>query len=370
MGSEDDSVPGQSEPLRGRVHVLFVHDVGLAVDLDQAAALLAEGRREGFRLKRKAPAYVGYEPAPLRLSQSGGGSEVAGLRTADSVECVVYDFGAVSVRYTIPFDANLEALERLGATLYDQEPLLSEARRRVESILEAIRPAVSRASLSSLVEDYVIYEFDTISGEVGPWLDTNAQRLARILRAETSALSQDEVDDALSVRLRYGEKDLVIPDWNAALIVDEDSSEDTLAVLEFANVELLEMRWLDAELDLLLERAHEALGFKESRLNLVRGADRRELRRLGLLQMDAATLFEGVNNALKLLGDHFLARVYRVTAERLHLPEWDAGILRKLETAENVYSKVSDYHTTRRLEILEWIIILLIALSIVLMLVP
>ena len=85
--------------------------------------------------------------------------------------------------------------------------------------------------------------------------------------------------------------------------------------------------------------------------------------------MDSAILFEGVNNALKLIGDQYLARLYRLAAHRLHLPDWDSSILRKLQTAESIYTKLSDQQTTLRMEALEWIIIALIAFEVVMSLV-
>ena len=50
------------------------------------------------------------------------------------------------------------------------------------------------------------------------------------------------------------------------------------------------------------------------------------LRDVSQWQVDSAILFEGVNNVLKLLGDQYLARVYRLAAQRFHLTEWDASI--------------------------------------------
>jgi uncharacterized Rmd1/YagE family protein len=67
-----------------------------------------------------------------------------------------------------------------------------------------------------------------------------------------------------------------------------------------------------------------------------------------------------------MLGDQFLARVYRLAARRLHLEDWDRSILRKLETIDSIYTKLSDEHETRRMEFLEWIIIILTVVSIVL----
>ena len=91
---------------------------------------------------------------------------------------------------------------------------------------------------------------------------------------------------------------------------------------------------------------------------------------MGQLQVENAVLFEGVNNALKLLGDQYLARVYRLVSERFHLAEWDASILRKIQTLESIYQKLADQAANRRTEVLEWIVIVLIAAEIAIPFLP
>jgi hypothetical protein len=175
--------------------------------------------------------------------------------------------------------------------------------------------------------------------------------------------------DALAYRLSFAVDDVTIVDWNAALLVDREG-DDVRTVLEFANVELLELRYLDRSLDDALDRSYEVLTMSQrtSRLGLGGfGADRHHVARM---QVDSAILFEGVNNALKLLGDQYLSRVYRLVSQRFHLAEWDAGILRKLQTLDSIHEKMSDQATTRRMEVLEWIIIILIAISIILPFLP
>jgi uncharacterized Rmd1/YagE family protein len=86
--------------------------------------------------------------------------------------------------------------------------------------------------------------------------------------------------------------------------------------------------------------------------------------------VDSAILFERVTNTLKLIGDQYLARVYRLASERFHLAAWDAGIIRKLETLDSIYGKMADRAATRRMEVLEWIIIVLFAISIIISLLP
>ncbi len=77
------------------------------------------------------------------------------------------------------------------------------------------------------------------------------------------------------------------------------------------------------------------------------------LRRVAEIQVDNTILFEGVYNTLKLLGDQYLARVYRLMNKRFHLEDWDASILRKLQTLESIYEKISDQASNQRIEILE-----------------
>ena len=145
----------------------------------------------------------------------------------------------------------------------------------------------------------------------------------------------------------------------------DQEAEDVLAVLEFANVELLEMRFLDRRLDEALALAYERLTKRSRKWFSIR-SDPADLRDISQWQVDSAILFEGVNNSLKLLGDQYLARLYRLIAQRFHLEEWDASILRKIETLESIYQKISDQLSGRRMELLEWIIIALIAIEIVL----
>src|SRR5947208_8025168 len=317
---------------------------------------------ETIKHKRRAPHYFEYRPAPLGISQRTESIRINETFATDTqVELVVYDFVGSRLSTRIPLSAESSRLLALSEGLYENEQLLADSRRRVEDVLNVIQSAVSKANISAFVEDYVIFQIDSFGEPIEGLLTRHAAQLAQILRAESRELSTDEVIDALSHRISFGKDDVVIVDWNAALVVDKEA-EDVLTVLEFANVELLEMRFLDQRLDDALGLAYDRLS-KRSRNWLTFRSD---LRDISQWQVDSAVLFEGVNNVLKLLGDQYLARVYRLTAQRFHLNEWDASILRKLETLESIYQKISDQMVSRRMEVLEWIIIVLITISIIL----
>jgi hypothetical protein len=284
---------------------------------------------------------------------------------------MVYDFGAVAVIYALPLESEFASLLELSTELYDNEFLLADSRDRADNLIKALGSAAAHANLAPVVEDYVIFHIEALDPpfDADRFCSEHGLRIAQILRAEQQHLTDQEVVDALGARISFSIEDITIVDWNAALLVDREG-DDVRAVLEFANVELLEMRYLDQKLDRALDQAYETLSKRSWTMPRLLGYYGADLRRVAELQVDNATLFEGVNNTLKLLGDQYLARLYRLINRRFHLDEWDASILRKLETLESIYEKISDQAANRRMEILEWVIIILIAFSIALELVP
>lgn len=347
---------------------MFAYDLGFAIDLDRAEAVLSrEGPSRGtLKRAQRAPQYVEYQPPPLRVSRTTPTLTIARVSTGNLVEAVMYDFGVVCITYHLPLSGPLDGLLPLAQALYENEALLGDSRRIAAELLESIRPAVDRANLASLVEDYFVYHVEAWQGAASPaeLLDSNRAIAANLLRAESAVLSREEIDEALGMRLSYGVGDAAVVDWNAALILGPDQ-DDAVDILEFANVELLEMRFLDDQLDRSLARAYAAVQRKPGLRSLLSHQTGADLRRIASFQVDSAVLFEGVNNALKLVGDQYLARLYRKAAERLHLPAWDTSILRKLGTLETIYDKIADRQSVRRMEVLEWIIILLIAFEVV-----
>ncbi|MGH7528966.1 MAG: hypothetical protein ACREMN_01145 [Gemmatimonadales bacterium] len=354
---------------RGTCYSLFAYEVAQAIDLDAAGRrLLAEAERQTVKQKRRAPAYFEYRPAPLRVPRPADPLAVGAYRTAPGVEVVLYDFGAVSVSYPTPIEGALTGLPALADELWGNERLLADSRRHVEQLLHTIGDAAVRPQIGGDVEDYALFHIEAFTApcDASTLWTAHADVVARVLRAALHPLSQQEVADATALRLSFGPNDAAIIDTDATVLFDPEG-EDVRAVLEFANTQLLEMRSLDQQLDDALERAYETL-FGRGRFARLGGGGP-DLQRLAALQLDAAILFEQVTNALKLVGDQYLARVYALASRRFRLAQWDASISRKLQTIDGIYGKMADRAATRRMEMLEWIIIVLIALSILLSLV-
>ncbi len=362
----DPAAAADLRRLSGMCYALFAYDIGLAIDLDEAQRRISAGRHRGaLRQQRRTPKYFEYEPAPLRVVYTAAPLAVGEHLTEPAVEALIYDFGAVSVQYSIPLAGSLPGLLALSGELYDNPALLEASRRVVEGLLPPLASAVNKPDISDLVEDYALFHVWSLADDVAPaaLVRQHAGLLAQILRSEGAPLSQQEVDDALGCQIAFGPRDLTLIDWNAALLLGREL-DDVRAVLEYANVELLEMRFLDDRLDRALSAAFSASARASGPLAPFLDSKAADLSRIAELQLDSALLYEGVSNALKLLGDQYLARVHRLAAQRFHLTEWDSSIRRKLQTMESIYQKISDRSARRRAEVLEWIIILLIAAEI------
>ena len=191
----------------GACHVLFAYDIGLGIDLEAAARRITEAiEPETIRHKRRVPSALEFRPTPLRVFQSGEPVQVASFATSERVECVVYDFGAVSVAYSIPLAGPLEGLLGLSDSLYENAALLADSRRRVERLVAGLGAAVTKPHIADFVEDYAVYQIESMgddSPDTAAVIAAHRPTLARILRAEPSVLSGEEVDDALSCRMSY-----------------------------------------------------------------------------------------------------------------------------------------------------------------------
>jgi len=358
--------------VQGTCTVMLAYDVGFGINLDRAEEVLAaqagggdRAQREVLPHSRRSPRYFGYRPSPLRIMRQAKSVHVADRETDAMVTLTAFDFGAVSIAYTIPIDGPVHALPQLSEALYENAQLLADSRAHAGSLLDLIRAAVLKPKLMPFVEDYVVFRGKRLECGAQPieeYFEGERAIIAAIVRAETGPLSRQEITDATRTCISYSPTDAAVIDWNAAILIGDDM-EDAQAVLEFANVELLEMRFLDDQLDRALETAYAATGVAPRAFWNRKGMA--TLRDIAGLQMDSALLFETVNNTLKLLGDQHLARIYRAAAEQLHIPDWDASIIRKLGTLESIYAKLIDRQSTRRMEVLEWIVILLIAFEIV-----
>jgi hypothetical protein len=362
-------MPPFPEAVAGTLHVFVAFDWGEELDLEQARRLVPA---ETHTLPRRprTPTSVVYRPAPLffplapmalSLPELGPVSAAAGT--------TVFDIAAVSVAAQIPFRLSPESLTRLAGGLADPVSLVEAARAAVRPLFQQLLPAIKHPDWRlDLSEEYFVFQVppDADLPPAAELLRDHAAWMTGLVRLEGGPLGEEEVAEAVRLHLSYSPADLFIPDWAAALLIDRDCNE-TLQTVEFANLQLLEYRYLDDRLDDSLAAAYRAVSPpRRSWWPLFWRTHAKSLRLLGTFKVEAHGLFERTGNVLKLLGDQYLARVYRLVARRLHLEEWQQSIQRSLEVAEGVYHVASDQAAANRTEALEAIVVVLILVEILL----
>lgn len=353
----------------GTAHLYFAYDVGFAINLDEAdRRITAPKGRSQIQAKRRVSKYFQLTPSPVWLSTPVDPFHITPRHiTENQVHALLFEFGAVSIDLVVPFSGTLTELVSFIETASESEALRQHARRALDQVLKDIGPAVSRLSVSPHFEDYFVFqieEFDpTVS--VHDLIEKYPETVARLLRGERERLSHEETEDIISNRISYGLEDVTFVGWDCALVYDTEP-EDICTVLEYTNVALLEFAFLNDKLNQALDEFYDyltPLGDRKSPVAFKSFYP--QLRSIGQFQLDTEIIFDGVTNSLKLFGDVFLARLYDLASRQMGLEDWQESILRKLDTIESIYGKLSDAESNRRVEILEWIIIILIAVSII-----
>jgi hypothetical protein len=357
--------PDSTPLLQGVLHLFVAFDWGDEIDLEHARRLVPA---EIFNLarRRRTPTSIGYRPSPLRFPCERVALSLPELGEVTALgEATVFDFGAVSVAFHLPFQLSARRMNLLAGWFADSGPLAEAARAALLPLYQRLSPAIQRPVWrEDMSEEYVVFHLQPPA----PNLQSQAETLSALVRLETGRLSQEEVTEALRLHLSYNPEDLFIADWAAAILYDADC-EETLQTIEFANLQLLEFRHIDDRLDASLAEAYRlTIPLRHSWPNFWR-IRARPLLELGGLKVEANGLFERTENVLKLVGDQYLARVYRLLATRFHLQEWEESIRRKLEVAEGIYQVVSDQAAGYRTEFLEIVVIGLILIEIILALV-
>jgi hypothetical protein len=104
--------------VRGCCHVYYALDIGFSVDLKHCAGLIQAAREGGgAQPHARAPAYLNLRPAPIHISQTIEPIRGPDFLTENTVTITIYDFGAVSVEYRVPFEGTFDHLAALSSEL-------------------------------------------------------------------------------------------------------------------------------------------------------------------------------------------------------------------------------------------------------------
>jgi len=365
--------PTKSTKYTGEVVYIYAFDMAYEMKRQPVRELLGQPVAQFVvDASKRSPRHLFfYRPQMVRLAPQ----ERIGPRGPMRMERVIkiLPVGAISITVRVPFEvARIENLVAYHDLQFSNGSLHEEVRRCAEEVRRELEPYFLRP-VASLAEEeaYTVFciESPLVADDGTPlrtenWLKSNRREIASLLTQEPDIdhLSKQEADESTGRFLSYYEHDLVVVDWDAALLIDEKQNfDETLYVMELANMQLAELEAYDRILDDSLERAYRDLTMRAWR---GRTSIMRELREI---RIDLERFSDELSNITKFFGDWHLARIYQNISARFHLSDWHKTIDGKLQTLADLYQLLNHDQTNRWMLILEVTIVLLFVIDLVIL---
>jgi hypothetical protein len=347
--------------------VLYLFDVAEAIDLARVEA--ATGTRTAtamLRPKPATPAYVQYTQPPLVMD-----GDALGMPAIDQfrVRIKVFDYGVISLALMRDFAGSWIELIAGAQQFIEDERLERQAEEYTRRLVDRLRPAATSPREHFLSEDYVIVIVNELDEPLpgDALVATRGDELTLLLRGERQALSRQEKEEVLRHRLSYLADDLVIPTWNAAFVYDTPAgSQAAMEIIEFANSQLLQYRYYDDLLDAELARIYADLQAPRWYDALFGRRYTRAAQQLHALFIDVNELTDRTENALKIAGDVYAARLFTLVAARLGVDRWKANVQEKLKTLDDIYRFSVEQTGMARGQFLELVVVIILLLELVL----
>jgi hypothetical protein len=361
------------ESYTGQVVYIYAFDVAYEVVRKPIRELLGQPVAQFVidASKRSPRQLFFYRPAMVHLPPLERLGPRGLLRMERTIKLL--PVGAISITVRIPFEIErIEDLVDFHDLHFNNGTLHDEIRQLADDVRKELSPYFVRP-VQRLSEDeaYTVFcikaPLSSADGEIfgtEDWLLAHRREVASLLTQEPSVaeLSEQESDESTGRYLSYYGQDLCVIDWDAALVIDQPRNwDETLYIMELANLQLAELEAYDRLLDEALDRS-----YRDLRERQMRSRNRTEvLRELRELRIDLARMNDELSNITKFFGDWHLARIYQSLSARFHLGDWHRAIEDKLRTLDHLYQILQQDMTNRLMIILEATIVLLFIIDLV-----
>ena len=352
---------------KGKILVYRVFDIGSEIDLEKVEKIFEQKNiQHRFKLDRKNLSLI-ISNAPLKIQLEQIELTIQDIKIPVEVTAKVWHFGTLSLQFHIPIVPGTpwEDLIRTAAWLEADQEIDQIARKKAKDFTATIAPAVTLINEWSQNEDYVIYFIQELDGHTGKINQlSESVDIPSLIIAEMKEKLSDQVKKAtLDNYYQYSQDDMAIIDWNSALIVEPSGSMDVALVIEFALSQLLEMRYYDDLLDQKLNTLYNEVAKKKS--GMLSNKYSRLAEEAGQIYLETAEIVETVENSLKVVGDFYLATIFRMASKRFRFDDWQKSINEKLSNLAEVSKLLHSEVNESRNQLMEIIIILLIAVEVV-----
>lgn len=369
VNTTNDAAAYLPEIEAGTLTIYQLYDVGDEIDLNLAQNCLAQTKayRSSPPRVRQSKSIEIAQP-PLRVELGTVTLALEGMSLDGKLHASIYDLGAVAIaaELSLPQPTSWATVADLvGDTLNPLEVLLPRFLSALEELERILQSAIALPHRSAIVEDYTVIIVERLTGNI----NLAAMSLHPVVKASLLGEKRQLSDDAMGliVSMSYYPNDLALLSWNGALLIEPEplAAATAVALIEFANVQLLLMRTYDAELDTQLPQMYQRIAREQQRfeLPLVRRYSQL-LHDVQSLVAEVTQVTERVDNALKVTDDVYWNRLYSALLNVLRVDVWRDGVEHKLALIRETYSMLHAEADAERASALEWTIVLLILFEI------
>lgn len=377
------------EITQGTLILSQLYEIGDEIDLSLASVSIAKptARRQMLVHVRQADS-IQIAQYPVQVELGEYPVVLSDYSFSGLLRVNIYDLGAIAFSLSIPLSTptSWAMVAQLMATVQNlPDSIQSLFHKTLDDLEKVIYSAIAKPCRSTLVEDYSILVVEKLAAEieaigtpppVGGACDDRPAEVSSLsenplvwaaLLGEKQPLSHQAKQ--LVAQMSYYPEDLALLSWNGVLLIEPDplAAQTAIALIEFANVELLLMRSYDAELDEQLPRMYRQLPKEPPRFALpLVSRYSRSLHDVQRLIAEFTEVTERVDNALKVTDDVYWNRFYSSLLNVLRVDVWRSGVEHKLALLRQTYTMLHDEADTERATALEWAIVLLIVLEIIL----
>ncbi|HON07518.1 MAG TPA: hypothetical protein PLW02_05385 [Verrucomicrobiota bacterium] len=359
----------------GEVVYIFAFDIAYELQIPKIKELFEQPIAEfGLDISKRSPkqlllhrSYMVRLPPIERIGPDGL------IQVSRNVK--LFQVGAISITVRVPFEVDhFSELVRYHDLEFKSGPLYDEVKTLANQVLEKLKPyCVRPVNQIGDEEAYTVFcinspvldsQMEPVNTEI--WFKSHRRQIASLLTQEPdqSILSKQESDESTERYLTYYENDLVVIDWDAALIIDEPKDfDEVLYIMELANLHLAELEAYDKILDQSIDRAYNDLYMHAL---FQRGNIMRDLREI---KVDMTRISDELLNITKFFGDWHLARIYEIIASRFHLSDWYRIINEKLKTLGEIYQLLYQDKMNQWMLILEFTIVLLFIIDLIVLII-
>jgi hypothetical protein len=283
------------------------------------------------------------------------------------ISAKLHSFGALSLIYKISFEDTLINLRKnFNDIVYRfKDQSIADAK----AIFKKVEPYVAKPNFFDIRSSYVLIQVNPQPDK----LDLKQFQLqynnliASTLRFETEVLSEEQTKEVLESAVGYFRGERIIIDTDAAFAYDEEY-EEILDLLEFANIQRLELQYFDRILDQQLNRIYEREVKKlpiSAYIPLMSTLAKSPIDNLYQLKVDISVIVERLENTIKLSGEPYFAELYGLLVDKLDLISWRTSIERKLSIIQDIQTIYQNKTDATREDTLSVLIIILILIEVV-----